>query len=77
MGKQSLSKLSAYINGYMSYQIVLNTSYKISDLKENIRMLYRTVWEMSMKDILDMAADRGAYICQSQSLNLFMQTQRP
>ena len=40
MGKQSLSKLSAYINGYMSYQIVLNTSYKINDLKDNIRMLY-------------------------------------
>ena len=33
---------------------------------------YKTVWEMSQKDIIDMAADRGKYICQSQSLNLFM-----
>jgi ribonucleoside-diphosphate reductase alpha chain len=33
---------------------------------------YKTVWEMSQKDIIDMSADRGKYICQSQSLNLFM-----
>ena len=33
---------------------------------------YKTVWEMSQKDIIDMAADRGKYICQSQSLNLFI-----
>tara|TARA_B100000795_G_scaffold8999_1_gene6375 strand:- start:933 stop:3512 length:2580 start_codon:yes stop_codon:yes gene_type:complete len=33
---------------------------------------YKTVWEISMKDIIDMSADRGAYICQSQSLNLWM-----
>lgn len=39
-----------------------------SDLKE----LYKTVWEMSMKDIIDMSADRGAFIDQSQSMNLFM-----
>jgi len=34
--------------------------------------LYKTVWEIKQKDILDMAADRGAYIDQSQSLNVFM-----
>ena len=33
---------------------------------------YKTVWEISQKDIIDMAADRGKYICQSQSLNLYM-----
>lgn len=33
---------------------------------------YKTVWEMSMKHLIDMAVDRGAYICQSQSLNLWM-----
>lgn len=33
---------------------------------------YKTVWEMSMKDIIDMSADRGAFICQSQSLNLWL-----
>ena len=45
----------------------------IPEIPENIKELYRTVWEMSMKDIIDMAADRGAYIDQSQSLNLFIQ----
>ncbi len=40
-----------------------------SDLKE----LYKTVWEMSMKDIIDMSRQRGYFIDQSQSLNLFMQ----
>ncbi|MDV3854856.1 ribonucleoside-diphosphate reductase subunit alpha [Elizabethkingia anophelis] len=39
-----------------------------TDLKE----LYKTVWEIKQKTIIDMAADRGAFICQSQSLNLFM-----
>ncbi|MBP9151362.1 MAG: ribonucleoside-diphosphate reductase subunit alpha, partial [Flavobacteriales bacterium] len=45
----------------------------IEEIPANIRQLYRTIWELSMKDIIDMAADRGAYIDQSQSLNLFMQ----
>ena len=40
-----------------------------ADLKE----LYKTVWELKMKDIIDMAADRGIFIDQSQSLNLFME----
>ena len=40
-----------------------------ADLKE----LYKTVWEMSMKDIIDMSRQRGYFIDQSQSLNLFMQ----
>jgi ribonucleotide reductase alpha subunit len=38
----------------------------------NIRNLYKTVWEIKQKHIIDMAADRGAYICQSQSLNIHM-----
>tara|TARA_B110000261_G_scaffold163385_1_gene209294 strand:- start:8061 stop:11555 length:3495 start_codon:yes stop_codon:yes gene_type:complete len=41
-------------------------------LPTNILEKYKTVWEISMKDIIDMSADRGAYICQSQSLNLWM-----
>jgi ribonucleoside-diphosphate reductase subunit M1 len=39
-------------------------------IPEEIRNLYKTVWEIKQKIIIDMAADRGAYICQSQSLNL-------
>ena len=45
----------------------------IEGIPENIKELYKTVWEMSMRDIIDMAADRGAFIDQSQSLNLFVE----
>ncbi len=46
---------------------------KISRIPQEIKDLYKTVWEISQKTIIDMAADRGAYICQSQSLNIHMQ----
>jgi ribonucleoside-diphosphate reductase alpha chain len=42
-------------------------------IPQDIKDLYRTVWEVPMKSLVDMAADRGAYIDQSQSLNLFME----
>ena len=45
----------------------------IKEIPDNIKLLYRTVWEVSQKSIIDMAADRGAYICQSQSMNIHMQ----
>ncbi len=41
-------------------------------IPEHIKELYKTAWELSQKTLIDQAADRGAYICQSQSLNLFM-----
>ncbi|PWJ43285.1 ribonucleoside-diphosphate reductase subunit alpha [Sediminitomix flava] len=44
----------------------------ISRIPQNLKDLYKTSWELSQKSIIDMAADRGAYICQSQSLNLFV-----
>ena len=43
------------------------------DVPEELKDLYKTVWEISQKVIIDMAADRGAYVCQSQSLNLFVE----
>jgi ribonucleoside-diphosphate reductase alpha chain len=43
----------------------------LTDLPENLRTLYRTAWELPMRSLIDMAADRGAFIDQSQSLNLF------
>jgi ribonucleoside-diphosphate reductase alpha chain len=46
----------------------------LTDLPENLRTLYRTAWELPMKSLIDMAADRGAFIDQSQSLNLFSET---
>ena len=45
----------------------------IPEIPAELRELYKTVWEISQKTIIDMAADRGAYICQSQSLNIHMQ----
>ena len=45
----------------------------IDIIPQEIRNRYKTVWEMPMKHIIDMAADRGAFICQSQSLNLWIE----
>jgi ribonucleoside-diphosphate reductase alpha chain len=44
----------------------------IAEIPSAIKELYKTVWEIKMRNIIDMAADRGAYVCQSQSLNLFI-----
>jgi ribonucleoside-diphosphate reductase alpha subunit len=46
---------------------------QLTVLSEHIRDKYKIVWEMPMKHLIDMAADRGAFICQSQSLNLWME----
>ncbi|HXB35531.1 MAG TPA: ribonucleoside-diphosphate reductase subunit alpha [Puia sp.] len=46
----------------------------IDEIPQNIKDIYKTVWEIKQRTIIDMAADRGAYICQSQSLNLFVDT---
>ena len=45
----------------------------ISDIPQHLKDLYKTTWEISQKTIIDMAAERGAYICQSQSLNIHME----
>jgi len=44
----------------------------IPEIPQNLKDLYKTVWELKQKTLIDMAADRGAYICQSQSLNVFV-----
>lgn len=49
----------------------------IDKLDEKIKEKYKTVWELKMKDLIDMSRDRGAYICQSQSLNLWMEDPDP
>ncbi|MCC6599161.1 MAG: ribonucleoside-diphosphate reductase subunit alpha [Crocinitomicaceae bacterium] len=46
----------------------------ITEIPDNLKALYKTAWELSQKNIIDMAADRGAFICQSQSLNIFMES---
>jgi ribonucleoside-diphosphate reductase alpha chain len=47
---------------------------KIGEIPEEIRAVYRTAWEIPMRSLIDMAAERGAFIDQSQSLNLFVQS---
>jgi len=43
----------------------------VSAIPENLRKLYKTVWEIPQKVLINLAAARGPYICQSQSLNLY------
>jgi ribonucleoside-diphosphate reductase alpha subunit len=45
----------------------------IADIPDDIKKLYKTVWEISQKVIIDMAADRGVFVDQSQSMNLFIE----
>ena len=45
----------------------------IEAVPQEIRNKYKTVWEIPMRNLIDMAADRGVYICQSQSLNLWLE----
>jgi len=49
----------------------------IEVIPQIIRDIYKTVWEIKQKDIIDMAADRGKFICQSQSMNLFLESPNP
>ena len=62
-------------NEEMKQELMRNNGsiQNIETIPENIKELYRTVWEMSMKDIIDMSRHRGYFIDQSQSLNLFME----
>jgi ribonucleotide reductase alpha subunit len=46
---------------------------QMADLPQHLKEKYKTVWEIPMKHLIDMAADRGPYICQSQSLNLWIE----
>jgi len=71
---KDLVKLGLWNDGLKNDIIAANGSIQeIEIIPQNIKDLYKTVWEIKQKDLIDMAADRGAYICQSQSLNLFVQ----
>ena len=71
---EDLVKLGLW-NEEMKQELMRNNGsiQNIETIPENIKELYRTVWEMSMKDIIDMSRHRGYFIDQSQSLNLFME----
>ncbi len=71
---KDLVKLGIWNDSLKNKIIIANGSVQnINEIPANIKALYKTVWEISQKVIINMAADRGAYICQSQSLNLFVQ----
>ena len=44
----------------------------LADVPADLKDLYKTAWDLSQKTLIDLAADRGAYVCQSQSMNLFV-----
>ncbi len=61
-------------NNHMKNQIIAanGSIQNIDGIPLEIKELYKTVWEIKQRNLIDMAADRGAFICQSQSLNLFV-----
>lgn len=68
---KDLIKLNLWDDGMKNRLIQANGSIQdISEIPQNIKDLYKTVWEISQKTIIDMAADRGVYVCQSQSMNI-------
>jgi ribonucleoside-diphosphate reductase alpha chain len=70
---KDLVQLGLWTNDMKNKIIGANGSIQnIHGIPENIKELYKTVWEIKQRNLIDMAADRGAYICQSQSLNLFV-----
>ena len=73
-----LIKLNIW-NNDMKEKIMINEGsiQHIDEIPINIKELYKTVWEIKQKTIIDMAADRGAYICQTQSMNLFVAEPNP
>jgi len=71
---RDLVKLGLWSEELKNKIVAANGSVQhIPEIPQNLKELYKTCWEISQKVIIDMAADRGAYICQSQSLNIFME----
>jgi ribonucleoside-diphosphate reductase alpha chain len=71
---KDLMKLGLWNDNMKNKIVAANGSIaNIAEIPEDIKEIYKTVWEIKQRSLIDMAADRGAYICQSQSLNLFIQ----
>ncbi len=72
---QDLIKLNLWNEQLKEKLMAANGSVQeIAEIPDEIKALYKTTWEISQKVLIDMSADRGAFICQSQSLNLFMES---
>jgi ribonucleoside-diphosphate reductase alpha chain len=71
---RDLVKLGIWNEELKSKLIAANGSVQsINEIPDNLKSIYKTAWEISQKALIDMSADRGAFICQSQSLNIFME----
>jgi ribonucleoside-diphosphate reductase alpha chain len=71
---KDLIRLGIWNDGMKNRLMASNGSIQgFEEVPQDIRELYKTAWEIKQKAILDLAADRGAFICQSQSMNIFMQ----
>jgi ribonucleoside-diphosphate reductase alpha chain len=68
-----LTKLGLWTSEIRTEIIANNGSIQsIKEIPEDLREVYKTVWEIPQKTLIDMSADRAPFICQSQSLNLFL-----
>jgi len=71
---KDLGKLGLWNDNMKQRIIAANGSVQnIEEIPADLKEIYKTVWEIKQRNVIDMAADRGAYICQSQSLNLFVE----
>lgn len=69
-----LSRLGIWNDVMKNKLIAANGSVQnIDEIPDNLKAIYKTAWEIPQRAIIDMAADRGPFICQSQSLNIFME----
>jgi ribonucleoside-diphosphate reductase alpha chain len=70
---KDLVKLGLWNDSMKNQIIAANGSIQgIEEIPQDLKEIYKTVWEIKQRAIIDMAADRGAFICQSQSLNIFI-----
>ena len=69
----NLTRLGIW-NRQLKDKIILNSGsiQNMNEIPEKIRDIYKISWDLSMKVLIDQAADRGIYVCQSQSLNLWV-----
>merc|ERR1712039_924145 len=72
MGLRDLIKRNLWSDEMRTQLIAHNGSVQHLDLPADLKELYKTVWEIKQRNVMGLAADRGAYVDQSQSLNIHM-----
>jgi ribonucleoside-diphosphate reductase alpha chain len=72
---KTLTDLNLWNDNLKNRILAANGSIQgIEEIPDDVKQLYKTVWELKQKALIDLAADRGPYICQTQSLNLFVES---